>query len=176
MQIRSLYVGLAWVLFTSVQFVLCRVSPTALLKADYLPRRQYVVDCSTAQCGQACIAVYATSDCDVDPFDANLTDITGFTWGTTIIKDTGGVYTPFNSTQEGDVQKILSLSYPLPVDRTLNCPDIQFSFYDASNHTAGFTYISPGQNYTPCVSFDGTAVVSYRGVTMLGPIREGLLE
>ena len=53
---------------------------------------------------------------------------------------------------------------------------MQFSFYDSTNQTAGTTYIAPGQFYTPCIEFGGTAVVSYSGVTMLVDVPEELLE
>lgn len=71
----------------------------------------------------------------------------------------------------------MSLVYgDLLLEKATNCPYIQFSFFDASNQTAGFTYITPGQNYSSCVSFDGSAVVSYSGVTMLVAVPEQLLE
>jgi hypothetical protein len=139
--------------------------------AKSLEPRQYVVDCDTVLCGQACIMLFASSNCDAEDFNVT----TGFPWGTTILEDTVGVITPFNSTQEYDVQ-VMSLSYVTPLLNSTNCPYIQFEFFDASNQTAGVTYITPGQNYTPCVTFDGTQVVAYSGGTMLVEPPKNLLE
>ena len=157
------------VLLSSVLFLLSNASLTSLpVKARYLATRQDF--CGAPQCGQACIVVYATSNCD-DDFPSLFTN---FAYNFTIIDDTAGVITPFNSTQVNGVP-IMSLAYTTPLIDT-NCSYIQFSFFDASNQTTGFTYIKPGQIYNSCVSFDGSTAVSYSGVTMLGAVPEKLLE
>jgi len=135
------------------------------VKPEALAERQEP-DCNTPQCGQACINFYPSPNCSIEWGTIDQ-------WGTTIIKDTAGLNTPFNLTPENNIQ-IMSLLYVSP-DQLTNCPYMQFSFYDANNQSAGFTYITPGQTFTPCVQFGG-AVVSYSGVTMLVDVPKQLLE
>jgi hypothetical protein len=80
-----------------------------------------------------------------------------------MMKDTAGIVTPFNSSQ-GSIH-VQSLSYVFPPIEFIDCPPIQFGFYDVEGKDVGFTFIIPGQNFSPCVSF-GTKVASYSGISL----------
>jgi hypothetical protein len=67
----------------------------------------------------------------------------------------------------------MSLSYAIPArENAGDCPAIQFSFYDALHKNTGFTYMIPGQDYSPCVTFNNSTAVYYNGVMMEVPVRE----
>ena len=57
-----------------------------------------------------------------------------------------------------------------------NCSYIQFSFFNAKNQTAGWTYMKPGQTESPCVSFFNSTITGYSGVPMLTEVPEDLLD
>jgi hypothetical protein len=80
-----------------------------------------------------------------------------------MIKDTAGIVTNFSLSQ-GPIH-VRSFSYVFPWIEFIDCPPIQFSFYDIEGKDAGFTFIIPGQNFHPCVSF-GPEVASYNGITL----------
>lgn len=103
----------------------------------------YAIECQVAQCGQACMALYPDSNCGARP-DLNNSF---WAWSTYVIKDTAGLVTPFNLTYESSVSQIRSIGYPIPAENatTGGCPYIQFWFYDTSNQTINFTYITLGQ-------------------------------
>jgi len=52
---------------------------------------------------------------------------------------------------------------------------MQFTFYDAQGSIDGFTFITPGQNYTPCVMFD-SGVASYSGFDLSITVSEKFLD
>lgn len=142
------------------------LSSVPLLLARATPIRPYVA-CSTLCCGHACIIRYENSNCEVElPPNANLA--TDWAWRTTVIKVTSGVVTPFSLNMS-----LKSLSYVVPnTGDVKNCPSLQFSFYNALGQLAGVTHITPGQNYTPCVSFGNATVASYNGGNMNVPVPE----
>lgn len=113
---------------------------------------------------------YALPNCSFESSSGIL-----YSSGYITIKDTAGFNTPFNFGQYAPT-KIMSLSYWIPTEVVAGCPYIQFSFYDSTNQTAGTTYITPGQLYTPCIDFGGATVVGYSGVTMLVDVPEEVLD
>jgi hypothetical protein len=110
------------------------------------------------------MALYPDSNCGAGP-DLNNSF---WAWSTYVIKDPAGLVTPFNLTYESSVSQIGSIGYPIPAENatTGGCPYIQFWFYDTSNQTIDFTYITPGQLQSPCISFHGNQVAAYSGFTL----------
>ena len=116
--------------------------------------------CTTPKCGEVCVIAYSTPDCD-------------FIWGpfgVGVIEDTAGSILPLSSSGAN------SLSYFSGLNKNAtDCPYIQFDFFNSNNQSVGWTFIAPGQNYTPCVQFS-SAAVSYSAVTMFAGVPESLLE
>lgn len=125
--------------------------------------------CKVAQCGQACVALYPDSDCGNGPVT---------TWSTYNITDTGGIVTAFDLGPGNLVSQIKSIGYPIPSQNstTGGCPCLEFFFYDTNNKIVQFTYITPGQLQSPCISFNGSQVASYSGVTLTMAPPEELVE
>ncbi|KIM93507.1 hypothetical protein OIDMADRAFT_61441 [Oidiodendron maius Zn] len=139
-----------------------------LVETKALVRRQSYDDCWVAQCGQACFVPFTATYCQVEPNGQDLAWI--------VIGDTAGFITSFNSTQVDALPPIMSLLLVITGgNQTNDCPYIQFSFYDANDSITGFTYITPGQIHSPCITFDGQ-VTAYSGITMLATVPEELLE
>lgn len=136
-----------------------------------LAQRQLWEDCSVAKCGQACFGPFQYSQCQIASSGHG-----DFPWLYYTLRDTSGAITRFNDSQKGAMPPIGSLIYAIPsANETASCPYIQYTFYDAENLTVGSTYITPGQDVYPCISF-ASAVTAYSGITMLAPVPEELLE
>ncbi|KAH8800841.1 hypothetical protein F5884DRAFT_809011 [Xylogone sp. PMI_703] len=165
---------LSVVVSTTSSSFLGRSSRSIVTTSAYLATRD-VPNCNGLGCDRVCIVVYSTPNCEAErPLNTN-----GTVWllDITAIGDTSGSILPFTLTSQNPM-KIMSLSYAVPTVGSgglLNCPYFQFDFYHPNNQIAGFTYIIPGQNYTPCISFS-SEVVAYTGTTMLVPVPTGLLE
>jgi hypothetical protein len=81
------------------------------------------LECGSTQCGQACMVLHTKFNCDIAMLpDSKDSDVA---WETYLIKDTGGVITPFDLTLF--VPQIGSMRYrPAENKTTGSCPYIQF--------------------------------------------------
>ena len=96
---------------------------------------------------------------------------------TYVVQDTGGLITPFDLTDFNFVPQIGSINYsPTGNETTGSSPYLQFWFYDTNNQIVGFTFITPGQLQSPCISFNGSQVAAYSGVTLASKPPTDLLE
>jgi hypothetical protein len=92
--------------------------------------------------------------------------------------DTRGLVMLFNLTYEGSVSQIGSIGYPIPAENTTTwgCPYIESWFYDKSSQIVDFTFITPGQLQSSCISFNRSQIAAYSGVILASTPPTDVLE
>ena len=140
---------------------------------------QSALACEPAQCGQACVDLNTDLNCATN-LDPTSTSSNSSYWAeeSYVMEDTGGLITPFDLTDLHFVPQIASLRYSIPTknDTAGSCPYIEFWFYDTNQQIVDFTVIVPGQLHSPCISFNGSYVVAYSGLTQATKPPADLLE
>lgn len=95
------------------------------------------------------------------------------------LEDTGGTIMPFDFDYLGLWSPIASLRYRIPTKNQTGgfFPYIEFMFYSQLGNIVDFTIIAPGQDQSPCLSFDGRSeVTAYSGVASTLDPPSDLLE